>query len=390
MWRKPKHVEFLWDVLVLAMTSFGGVQVHIALFLKKLVKEKGYLTEDELFEIQALCSFLPGPTSTQMITAIGYKRGGANMAYATLIAWISPAVFVMTLAAFGMTYLRNRDIIQFVTPVGIGLILQAGWIMAKKFLRAPMYIFIFLFTVLIGLYFQSPFIFPLLLLMGGLISSLNFKEFPRQNKHKMIIPWANFHLFWGFLVFLAVLGHFTDYYPIRIFENFYRNGSLVFGGGQVLVPVLFTEFVEFKQLIREDDFLTGMTLSQTLPGPVFALTSYLGVLLMKDYGILGELAGSVIGALGIFLPGTFLIFFVYRIWGQLKQYRFIRASLPGIQSVSVGLTIVAVYTFIHPMVVQANLIGFGIVIVTFLVAQMTKLPPIALFVIALVAGIIVS
>ncbi|MHA8052471.1 chromate transporter [Aquirufa sp. OSTEICH-129A] len=390
MWRKPKHVEFLWDVLVLAMTSFGGVQVHIALFLKKLVKEKGYLTEDELFEIQALCSFLPGPTSTQMITAIGYKRGGANMAYATLIAWISPAVFVMTLAAFGMTYLRNRDIIQFVTPVGIGLILQAGWIMAKKFLRAPMYIFIFLFTLLIGLYFQSPFIFPLLLLMGGLISSLNFKEFPRQNKHKMIIPWANFHLFWGFLVFLAVLGHFTDYYPIRIFENFYRNGSLVFGGGQVLVPVLFTEFVEFKQLIREDDFLTGMTLSQTLPGPVFALTSYLGVLLMKDYGILGELAGSVIGALGIFLPGTFLIFFVYRIWGQLKQYRFIRASLPGIQSVSVGLTIVAVYTFIHPMVVQANLIGFGIVIVTFLVAQMTKLPPIALFVIALVAGIIVS
>ncbi|CAM4128138.1 chromate transporter [Cytophagaceae bacterium 50C-KIRBA] len=390
MWRKPKHVEFLWDVLVLAMTSFGGVQVHIALFLKKLVKEKGYLTEDELFEIQALCSFLPGPTSTQMITAIGYKRGGANMAYITLIAWITPAVFVMTLAAFGMTYLRNREIIQFVTPVGIGLILQAGWIMAKKFLRAPMYMLIFLFTVGIGLYIQSPFIFPLLLLIGGLVSSLNFKDFPRQNKHKMIIPWANFHLFWGFAAFLAVLGHFTDYYPIRIFENFYRNGSLVFGGGQVLVPVLFTEFVEFKHLIREDDFLTGMTLSQTLPGPVFALTSYLGVLLMKDYGTLGELAGSVIGALGIFLPGTFLIFFVYRIWGQLKQYRFIRASLPGIQSVSVGLTIVAVYTFIHPMILQANFIGFGIVIVTFLVAQMTKLPPIALFVIALLAGIIVS
>ncbi|MCZ2474411.1 chromate transporter [Aquirufa ecclesiirivi] len=390
MWRKPKHVEFLWDVLVLAMTSFGGVQVHIALFLKKLVKEKGYLTEDELFEIQALCSFLPGPTSTQMITAIGYKRGGANMAYLTLIAWISPAVFVMTLAAFGMTYLRNREIIQFVTPVGIGLIIQAGWIMAKKFLRAPMYILIFLFTVAIGLYIQSPFIFPVLLLLGGLISSLNFKDFPRQNKHKMIIPWANFHLFWGFALFLAVLGHFTDYYPIRIFENFYRNGSLVFGGGQVLVPVLFTEFVEFKHLIREDDFLTGMTLSQTLPGPVFALTSYLGVLLMKDYGILGALTGSVIGALGIFLPGTFLIFFVYRIWGQLKQYRFIRASLPGIQSVSVGLTIVAVYTFIHPMILQANFIGFGIVIVTFLVAQMTKLPPIALFVIALLAGIIVS
>ncbi|MEY3855342.1 MAG: hypothetical protein RIS68_1356, partial [Bacteroidota bacterium] len=80
---------------------------------------------------------------------------------------------------------------------------------------------------------------------------------------KMVIPWANFHLFWGFLVFLALLGHFTDYFPIRIFENFYRNGSLVFGGGQVLAPVLFTEFVEFKKLLSADDFLTGMALSQS-------------------------------------------------------------------------------------------------------------------------------
>ena len=138
----------------------------------------------------------------------------------------------------------------------------------------------------------------------GIISSLNFKEFPRQNKHKMIIPWANFHLYWGFLLGLAILGQITDYFPIRLFENFYRNGSIVFGGGQVLAPVLYTEFVEFKGLIRSDDFLTGMALSQSLPGPVFALTSYLGVLLMKDYGIIGELAGSAIGALGVFLPGT--------------------------------------------------------------------------------------
>jgi chromate transporter len=383
-----KHGDFLLDVLILACTSFGGPQVHFALFLDRLVKRRGYLSEEELFEIQALCSVLPGPTSTQMITAIGLKRGGALLAYLTLLSWITPAVLIMTAAAFGMTLLRNNSILQYVLPVGIGLILQAGWYMAKKVITGSMYVIILLVTLFVGIAFQSPYIFPLVLVLGGIVSSFNYRDFPPQTKHKFVIPWANFHLYWGFLVFLAVLGHFTDYFPIRIFENFYRNGSLVFGGGHILAPVLYTEFVEFKHLIDSESFLTGMALSQTLPGPVFALTSYLGVLLMKDYEILGELAGSAIGAIGIFLPGTFLIFFVFRIWGQLKQYRFIRASLAGIQAASVGLTLVAVFTFTRPLVVDAQFISLGIVGLAFLLAEKTKIPAILLFSLALLAGIL--
>ena len=382
-----KHLDFLWDVLLLACTSFGGPQVHFALFLDRLVKKRDYLTEEELFEIQALCSVLPGPTSTQMITAIGLKRGGTSLAYLTLLCWITPAVLIMTLAAYGMTFLRNHAILHYVLPVGIGLILQAGWYMAKKVITGPMYVVILLVTLFLGIAFHSPYIFPLVLVLGGVVSSFNYRDFPRQTKHKFVIPWANFHLYWGFLLFLALLGHFTDYFPIRLFENFYRNGSLVFGGGHILAPVLYTEFVEFKQLISPEDFLTGMSLSQTLPGPVFALTSYLGVLLMKDYGLLGELAGSAIGALGIFLPGTFLIFFVFRIWGQLKQYRFIRASLAGIQAASVGLTLVAVFTFTRPLVVDAEFISLGIVAAAFVLAEKTKIPAILLFGLALIAGI---
>lgn len=383
-----KHLDFLWDVLLLACTSFGGPQVHFALFLDRLVKKRAYLTEEELFEIQALCSVLPGPTSTQMITAIGLKRGGASLAYLTLFIWITPAVLIMTLAAYGMTFLRNNSILHYVLPVGIGLILQAGWYMAKKVITGPMYVIILLVTLFLGIAFHSPYIFPLVLVLGGIVSSLNYKDFPRQTKHKFVIPWANFHLYWGFLVALALLGLFTDYFPIRLFENFYRNGSLVFGGGHILAPVLYTEFVEFKHLISSEAFLTGMALSQTLPGPVFAFTSYLGVLLMKDYGLLGELAGSLIGALGIFLPGTFLIFFVFRIWGQLKQYRFIRASLAGIQAASVGLTLVAVFTFTRPLVVDAQFVSLGIVAAAFVLAEKTKIPAILLFGLALIAGII--
>lgn len=383
-----KHGDFLLDVLILACTSFGGPQVHFALFLDRFVKKRAYLSEEELFEIQALCTVLPGPTSTQMITAIGLKRGGASLAYLTLLCWITPAVFIMTLAAFGMTFLRNQSILHYVLPVGIGLILQAGWFMAKKVITGIRYFLILLVTLFLGISFHSPYIFPLVLFLGGLVSSLNYQDFPSQNKHKFVIPWANFHLYWGFLAFLALLGHFTDYFPIRLFENFYRNGSLVFGGGHILAPVLYTEFVDFKQLIPADTFLTGMSLSQTLPGPVFALTSYLGVLLMKDYGFWGELAGSAIGALGIFLPGTFLIFFVFRIWSQLKQYRFIRASLAGIQAASVGLTLVAVFTFTKPLVVNGEFISLGIVTAAFILAEKTKIPAIWLFSLALLAGIL--
>lgn len=384
--KRSKHLEFLWDVLIMASTSFGGQQVHMALYLERLVKKKHYLSEEELFEIHALCSVLPGPTSTQVLTAIGLKRGGANLAYLTTFVWISPAIFIMTLAAFGMTYLQNKAILHFVLPVGVGLILQSGWVMAQKVINGLLYVLILFLTIFVGILFPNPFIFPLVILMGATISSFNYQLFPRQNKHKMVVPWANFHLYWGFLLILALLGHFTDYFPIRIFENFYRNGSLVFGGGQVLAPVLFTEFVEFKKLISSDDFLTGMALSQSLPGPVFALTSYLGVLLMKDYGTFGQLFGSIIGALGVFLPGTFMIFFVFRIWGQLKQYRFIRASLAGIQAASVGLTGVAVYAFVNPMVVHGDWIAFGVILVTFILAQFTRLPSIVLFLMALVAG----
>ena len=390
MIKRPKHAEFLFDVLILALTSFGGPQVHYALFLKKLVQQKKYLSEEELLELQALCAILPGPTSTQTITAIGFKKGGPALAYLTLLTWVTPAVFIMTLAAYGMTYLRNRAILDYVLPVGIGLIIQAGYQLGQKVIKGWLYYLLMALTLVVGILFQSPYIFPITLLVSGLVSSLNYDRFPKQNKHKMIIPWANFNLFWGMGIGLAVLGHYTDYFPIRLFENFYRNGGLVFGGGQVLAPVLFTEFVEFKQLISADDFITGMTLSQSLPGPVYSLTAYLGVLLMKNYGLFGELMGSIIGTLGIFLPGTFLIFFVIRIWSQLKQYRLIRASLAGIQASSVGLTFVAVYLFLNPIVQKSDYISLGIVIASFLFSQFTKLPTILLFVFGLLFGIILN
>ena len=116
--RKIRYIIFLKDVLILALTSFGGPQVHLAMFIEQFVKKRGYLTEPELLELSALCSILPGPTSTQTITALGYKIGGANLAYLTLLVWITPAVTIMTVAAFGVSVLQNHEILRFVSPIG--------------------------------------------------------------------------------------------------------------------------------------------------------------------------------------------------------------------------------------------------------------------------------
>ena len=387
--KKIRRLIFLKDVLILACTSFGGPQVHLSMFIERFVKKRNFLSEAELLELQALCSMLPGPTSTQTITALGYKIGGPNLAYITLLVWITPAVAIMTAAAFGMTYLQNRDLIRFIQPIGVAFIIHAGYILGKRVIKNNIGIVLMIIAAAFAFHYQSPWVCPIALIIGGTVTSFNYKDYPKQTRHKMVIPWSNFNLFWGFLLFLAILGDFTDYEPIRLFENFYRNGSLTFGGGQVLAPMLYTEFVEFKGIVRSDDFLTGMALSQALPGPVFALTSYLGVLVMKDGMWYEQLLGSMVGAAGIFLPGTFLIFFVYRIWGQLKQFRGIRASLDGINATSIGLTLSAAFTFIVPMVQRVDYLGIITVLITLCFTQFTKIPTFFIFLSGLVLGLIV-
>ena len=178
------------------------------------------------------------------------------------------------------------------------------------------------------------------------------------------------------LIFAALLGAATKYQaitlPIRLFENFYRNGSLIFGGGQVLVPFLYTEFVEFKSYLSSEEFLSGYALVQAIPGPTFSFSAFIGALTMREWGTSGEIMGAVIASIGVFLPGTFLIFFVSRFWDQLKKYRPVKASLEGINAASAGMVVAAAFLLYQPL--EQNLLNILVIIITFLVLQFTKMP----------------
>ncbi|PSL04487.1 chromate efflux transporter [Cecembia rubra] len=389
--RKVRYYLYLKDVLLLSVTAFGGPQVFLAMVLDLMVRKRGYIKEEELWELNALCQILPGPTSTQTISAIGYRIGGPNLAYLSLFVWILPATILMIAAAFLIDFLQENtpgalNFAKFIQPMAIGFIIYAAQKTIFKMVKTPEATVLMMFSAFVSFFYNSPYVFPLLLVVGGISTSLKFRDQPKEDGNKkLMVSWDNFFLWGGVLVFAAVLGAITKNQSILLFENFYRNGSLIFGGGQVLVPYLYTEFVEFKKFLSSEEFLTGYGISQGIPGPTFSISSYVGALSMREDGITGLLTGGFVAAAGIFLPGTFLIFFVIRFWDQLKKYRPVRAALEGINAVSCGMLIAAAYLLFEPL--DANLFNILAIFGTYLLLQFTKLSSPVIIIIGILAGI---
>lgn len=390
--RRVRYLIFLRDVLILAVTSFGGPQAHLALLLDMMVKKRGYLSESELIELYALCQVLPGPTSTQTITSIGFRIGGPSLAYLTLLIWTLPAFVVMTAAAILVNYLNDMnislDFLRFVQPMAVGIVAYSAYRISASVISSKTGYFLMIISAVASFYLRSPYAFPALLLAGGCITAFNYKKHSPQQKTPLKINWANFILWASVLIIAAILGGVFQSLPIKTFENFYRNGSLIFGGGQVLVPLLYTEFVEFKRYLTSEEFISGYALVQAIPGPTFSFTAYLGALIMREWGIGGEILGAFLASAGIFLPGTFLIFFVIRFWDDLKKYRMVKASLEGINAVSSGMVIAATLILIEP--IESTFINYFLMLGTAFALFFTNIRTPYIILLGLLLGFIFS
>jgi chromate transporter len=390
--RKVRFFIFLKDVLWLALTTFGGPQAHIAHFQRILVDKRKYLDEAELMELNSLCQILPGPSSTQTLTAIGYRVGGPNLAYLTLLVWILPSVIVMTAVGIAFSSIQEKNIslefTRFIQPMAVGFVSYAAYTISLKTVYTKTGMALMVLAAVFSYFFQTPYVFPIILLLAGAITALKYRMQPKEKKEPVKINWSNFILWAGVLIVAAVVGKITGSLPVRLFENFYRNGSLIFGGGQVLTPMLYTEFVEFKKYLSSNEFLSGYAFVQSLPGPVFGFSAYIGALSMREYGIGGEIVGGLMSAAGIFLPGTFLIFFVIRFWNALKKYRGVRASLEGITAASAGLVASAAIILFQPL--ENSFMNFAFTIGTFCLLSFTKIPSPVIIILGLLLGFIVK
>ena len=390
--RTIRYVVFLKDALSLSLTSFGGPQVLLAMLLELMVTKRRYIQEEELWELNALCTMLPGPSATQLICAIGFRVGGPRLAYLTLVVWILPATVAMILAAILIHFLQENSpnalgFAKYIQPMAIGFLIFAAQKTIQKMIKTPEATVLLLLSAFVSFFYSSPYIFPILLLLGGLSTSLKYKNQPKVEEDKSLhVKWSNFYLWGGVLILAALGGAFTKYQPLLLFENFYRNGSLIFGGGQVLIPYLYTEFVGFKQFLSSEEFLTGYALSKGIPGPTFSISTYIGALSMREFGLLGFVVGGLIATAGIFLPGIFLIFFVIRFWDQLKLYRPVRAALEGINAVSCGMLIAAAYLLFEPL--EANALNIFFILGTYSLLQFTKISSVYIISGGIVLGIL--
>jgi chromate transporter len=383
--------SFLKDVLICSLGAYGGPEAHIGIFMDQLVTKKRHLSEEELIELVALCSILPGPTSTQTIVAVGFKVGGPLLGFLTMLVWALPVLVLMTLLSFLYQFLEMINLssegLRYIGPLAVGFIVVAAYKIGSKVATNPLTVGLLIFGAVTTYFIRAPWIFPLVLLTGGAVSVLAAQEKNVWNHVTLSPPWRYLAAFAGIALGSVVLTLTWDNILVHLFESFYRYGYLVFGGGQVVVPVMYSEMVDIRQYMSNQEFLTGYGLVQGLPGPMFSFSAYVGGMAARSYGALTQVLGGVVGGVGIFLPGLLLIYFIYPVWERLKQIRGIKIALKGINAVAGGMITVAAVIVMQKSGFQLDNFLMSAVVIALLLTKKVPAPIIVL--IALVAGFVI-
>jgi chromate transporter len=304
----------------------------------------------------------------------------------------------------------HTDIFKFIPSMAVGFLAFASVMAFGVSIRNTITWVIMIFcTAITYLLFKSPWIFPSLIILGGLITNLSHKRIPQIETKPKKIKWWNIWLFaFVFLVagIISETARKNDWEsrkPIHLFENTYRMGSLVFGGGNVLLPMMYEQFSVRPELkkkkdpgaikIDKNDMITGMGIVRALPGPVFAFSSFAGGMALKDLGPAMQVLGCVIGAIGIFLPSALLVLFFFPIWNNLKKYAAIYRSLEGINAAVVGIMIASTFYIMKDIsLVEAKMesvVNICVIIGTFLLLQFTRIPSPLIVLGCLLLGILI-
>lgn len=341
---------------MLGCTAFGGPQMHIPYFIKKLVDEKNYCDKQTLLDINSFCSILPGPSTTQTITALGFKLGGPRLAFLSLLAWVLPGAILMTVVCISPKFLGN-DHLKFLPAMVAAFLCYAVFSMFKLMRPGGLNYIIFLAAGIAGYVFTTPVLFPIGIIVGGFLTA-NFgnRKYVPNNKPFGKIKLANLTLYMLIFTVIGTLGLVLTKNekllgigrPVLLFENTYRMGSLAFGGGNTLAAMSVDQYANPNEKSQRhrmglDELNIGLGLIQGMPGPNFNFAVYLNGIAMKNYGYnqFGQLLGCFIGMLAIFLPGTLLIFFGFPLWDRMQTYPIIQRSLDGIFATSVGFVLSA-------------------------------------------------
>jgi chromate transporter len=411
--------EVGWAFLPLGWITFGGPQAHIALLQERFVERRRWLDEERFVELLGLGQGLPGPTSTQMVVAVGTARAGPLGGLLALLLFLLPAATIMALAGLGMTrFLSAGDRpawLDGVQPATVALVAVAAWRLGLVVVNTRLTIGLMLLGAIVAILVRQPWAFPAVLALGGLVTSVALGDQRREAAGEAGaeakseptaaaasepspssssspspspsskpgpgsgpvaadgVPLENLGisrtagallllLFFGLLAGLIgvrLIFQGTALPGLEVFESFYRTGSLIFGGGQVVLPMLLTEVVD-TGWVTEQQFLDGFALMLALPGPMFSFSAYLGA-------VAGGVPGLLLALVGLFLPGVLIIYAVLPFWERVRRYPRVRIALTGVNATAIGLVVGVVFLLwersVHdPAGAVIALLAFGAVL----------------------------
>lgn len=394
---KAKHLKkrntFLEILLIstkLGFTSFGGPVAHLGYFHDEYVRRRKWLDEKSYADLVALCQFLPGPASSQVGIGIGILRGGLLGGIISFLGFTLPSVIALIIFASlieGLS-LGNTGWIHGLKIVAVTIVAHAILGMAKNLTPDLKRQTIALFALVLTLIWQSVFSQVGIIILSAVTGYFLYKQQTMQQGQTEVtfpiskrVASVSLALFFCLLLLLPIIREVFTYPWIAIFDSFYRSGSLVFGGGHVVLPLLEREFVPGGWL-SEEAFLAGYGATQAVPGPMFTFAAYIGT-------VLNGWGGGLLATFSIFLPAFLLIVGTLPYWNSLRKNPKIQGALMGVNAAVVGILIAAFY---HPIwtssILHASDFAFAAILFSMLVYW--KLPSWIIVITGVVGGMLLS
>lgn len=382
-------LEVLGAATRLGLTSFGGPIAHLGYFRDEYVVRRKWIDEQSYADLVALCQFLPGPASSQVGIGIGIIRAGILGGIASWIGFTLPSAIAMVLFGLGVQSFNVGDAgwLHGLKIVAVAVVAQAVWGMARSLCpdreRATMAIL----AAIVMLSWQTPLAQVATIAVAGIIGWRMLPASTVPPSHSVRVPLSRrlavvaWILFFGLLVGLPLLRQVIQSQALAVFDSFYRVGSLVFGGGHVVLPLLYAEVVPTAWVTNEQ-FVAGYGAAQAVPGPLFTFSAYLGTVMQQAPN---GVVGGALALFAIYLPTFFMTAGALPFWDTLRAHPSFQSALRGINAAVVGILTAALYTPIwtsgitRPADFALGLAAFGLLV-------FWKLPPWLVVVLAALGG----
>lgn len=371
--------EVLRVFLKLGLTSFGGPVAHLGYFQDEFVARRRWLDQHAYADLVALCQFLPGPASSQVGIAIGLSRAGLSGALAAWLAFTLPSALALVLFAYGVGFVGDAagaGWLRGLKIVAVAVVAQAVWGMARTLSPDRARATLTVAAAAIVLFWPGALGQIGAILLGGALGLIFMRGEAAEGRTHLAVPVSRggavlaLALFFALLLGLPVAAAMTDSMALRLFDSFYRAGSLVFGGGHVVLPLLQAEVVDPGWVTR-DAFVAGYGAAQAVPGPLFTFAAYLGAMsIPAPNGV----AGAALCLVAIFLPSFLLVIGALPFWDALRRRPQAQAALRGVNAAVVGLLLAALYDPVWTSGIAARA-DFALAAGALLLLAFWRLPP---------------